>query len=106
MTIIGALLAYFFLEGAWRVVVIVALLLSDVVEIAIWLRWRKRKAITGAEAMVGLGGVALTDLSPDGNGQVKVQGQIWKAVADESLESGDAVEVKEVDGLRLRVARR
>ena len=106
MTIIGALLAYFFLEGTWRVVVIVGLLLSDVVEIAIWLRWRKRKAIIGAEAMVGMGGVALTDLSPDDSGQVKVQGQIWKAVADESLESGDPVEVKEVDGLRLRVGRR
>ena len=104
MTIIGAILAYFFLEGTWRIVVIVGLLLSDVVEIAIWLRWRKRKAITGAEAMVGVVGVALTDLSPEG--QVKVQGQIWKAVADENLEQGQSVEVTEVDGLRLRVARR
>lgn len=104
MTIIGAILAYFFLEGTWRVVVIVGLLLSDVVEIAIWLRWRKRKAITGAEAMVGMPGVALSDLSPEG--QVKVQGQIWKAVSNEHLERGQNVEVTEVDGLRLRVARR
>ena len=104
MTIIGAILAYFFLEGTWRIVVIVGLLLSDVVEIAIWLKWRKRKAITGAEAMVGMSGVALSDLSPEG--QVKVQGQIWKAVADENLEQGQTVEVTEVEGLRLRVARR
>lgn len=104
MTIIGALLAYFFLEGTWRVVVIVALLASDVVEIAIWLRWRKKRAITGAEAMIGMPGVALTDLAPEG--QVKVQGQIWKATSDEPLESGDPIEVRRVDGLRLRVARR
>lgn len=104
MTIIGALLAYFFLEGTWRIVVIVGLLLSDVVEIAIWLRWRKRKAITGAEAMVGMPGIVLNDLHPEG--QVKVQGQIWKAIADESLERGDAIEVTGVEGLRLRVARR
>ncbi|MFP5351278.1 MAG: NfeD family protein [Actinomycetota bacterium] len=104
MTILGAILAYFFLEGTWRVVVIVALLLSDVVEIAIWLRWRKRRAITGADAMVGMPGTVLTDLAPEG--QVKVQGQIWKAVADEELERGQSIEVTEVEGLRLRVARR
>src|SRR5687767_10904913 len=104
MTIIGAVLAYFFLEGTWRVVVIVGLLLSDVVEIAIWLRWRKRRSITGAEAMVGMPGVVLTDLAPEG--QVKVQGQIWKAISDENLDRGQDVEVTEVDGLLLRVARR
>lgn len=104
MSIIGAILAYFFLEGTWRVVVIVGLLLSDVVEIAIWLRWRKRKAVIGPEAMVGMPGVALTALAPEG--QVKVQGQIWKAVADEAMEAGDPVEVRAVDGLRLHVARR
>ncbi len=104
MTIIGAVLAYFFLEGAWRVVVIVGLLLTDAVEIAIWLRWRKRRSITGAEAMVGMHGVALGDLAPEG--QVKVQGRIWKASADEPIESGDAIEVLAIDGLRLHVGRR
>jgi len=104
MTIIGALLAYFFLDGAWRVVVIVGLLVTDVFEIAIWLKWRKRKAITGIEAMVGAPGVVLTDISPEG--QVKVQGRIWKAIADEPLASGDEIEVRAVDGLQLHVARR
>ena len=104
MTLIGAVLAYFFLEGTVRIVVVVALLLSDVVEIAIWLRWRQRRAMTGAEGMVGRTGVAISDLGPQG--QVNVMGQIWNATSEEHIPVGEKVEVTGTEGLRLHVARR
>ena len=104
MTLIGAVLAYFYLEGTVRIVVVGLLLLSDVVEIAIWLRWRKRRAFTGAEGMVGRTGVAISDCAPEG--KVRVMGQIWNATSKEPLAAGDEVEVTATQGLRLHVARR
>ncbi|HJR45621.1 MAG TPA: NfeD family protein [Actinomycetota bacterium] len=104
MSVIGAILAYFFLEGWVRIAVIGFLLLTDVVEIIIWLRWRKRKSITGAEGMIGTPGTAVTDCHPEG--RVKVMGQIWKARCAEGADSGDEIEVTGVEGLSLNVTRR
>ena len=104
MTLIGAVLAYFYLDGTLRIVVVGLLLLSDVVEIAIWLRWRKRRASTGAEGMIGRTGIAISDCAPEG--KVRVMGQIWNATSAETLAAGDAVEVTATEGLRLHVARR
>ncbi len=104
MTLIGAVLAYFFLEGTLRIVVVGLLLLSDVFEIAIWLRWRKKRTSTGAEGMVGRTGVALSACAPEG--KVRVMGQIWNATSAEALAAGDEVEVTATEGLRLHVARR
>ncbi len=104
MSIIGAILAFFFLEGALRVAVIAFLLATDVVEIYIWLRWRKKKSISGMDALVGKTGIAVTECAPDG--QVKVNGQIWRASCDDPLSPGDPVVVTHVHGLRLEVSRR
>lgn len=104
MTIIGATLAYFFLDGTARLLVIGGLLLSDVVEIAIWLRWRRRRTSTGAEGMVGRTGVALTDCAPEG--KVRVMDQIWDATSVPPAAAGEQVEVTRTEGLRLHVARR
>ena len=103
MTLIGAVLAYFFLEGTVRIVVVAGLLLSDVVEIAIWLRWRNRRSTTGAEGMVGRTGVVISDCEPEG--KVRVMGQIWNATSDEPLMEGAEVHVTATQGLRLRVVR-
>ena len=104
MSIIGAILAYFFLEGTLRIAVIGFLLLTDVVEIFIWLRWRNRRSITGAESMIGMGGVVVTDCHPEG--RVKVMGQIWKANCAEGADNGDQIEVIATEGLSLHGARK
>lgn len=104
MSIIGAILAFFFLEGALRVGVIAFLLATDVVEIYIWLRWRKKKSITGMDALVGKTGIAVTECAPDG--QVKVNGQLWRASCGDPLAPGDPIVVTHVEGMRLQVARR
>jgi membrane-bound serine protease (ClpP class) len=103
-TVIGAILAILFLESPWRWIVIGLLLLTDVIQITVWLRWRKRRSVTGIESMVGAPGRAVTALDPEG--QVSVRGQLWSARSTEPIEVGDDVTVTAVDGLKLEVAPR
>lgn len=103
-TLVGIFVAFAFFEWPWRAAVLGAFLLFDAFEIWIWLRWRKKKSITGADQMVGEAGEALTDLHPDG--QVKMRGQIWHAHASDGAAAGDTVVVTGIDGIKLEVARR
>jgi membrane-bound serine protease (ClpP class) len=57
----------------------------------------------GVGELIGLQGRATTALSPAG--KVFVRGEYWNASADESIASGEAVEVTAVEGLVLRVRR-
>src|SRR5918992_1127466 len=100
-TIIGIIVAFVFFDWPWRAAVLGAFLLFDFLEIYVWLRWRKKRSVTGAEGIVGARGKALTDCNPEG--QVRVKGQTWKAVAHESLEAGDDIEVVAVAGIQLHV---
>ena len=99
--VVALILGFLFLDGAWRYAVIAGGALIELVEISIWLRWRKVGAKQGIETMVGLTGVAISDCTPDG--QVKVKGEIWKSHCDAGVEAGDNVRVVAVEGLRLEV---
>jgi membrane-bound serine protease (ClpP class) len=102
--IVCTLLAVTFLEGSAQISLIALGAIIELAEIAIWLKWRKTRSSTGAEAMVGMAGVAISDCRPAG--QVKVKGQIWKAHCEQGVAAGEAVSVVAVDGLRLDVAPR
>ncbi len=66
---------------------------------------QQSKVTTGWEGVVGLEGVARTELNPEG--QVFVDGSLWTAVAEgQPLYRGEPVEVVRVDGLRLTVRRK
>jgi membrane-bound serine protease (ClpP class) len=60
-----------------------------------------RRPQLGAEALVGATGTAYGALTPDG--QIKLKGEIWRAVADRPTPEGATVRVVGVDGLTLRV---
>ena len=63
-----------------------------------------RKVKTGKEAMIGLTGVAETDISPDRTGRVIVEGELWTASAlDGKISAGAPVEVVELSGLTVIV---
>jgi membrane-bound serine protease (ClpP class) len=62
---------------------------------------QRQRATTGAEGMIGLGGTAETALEPEG--WVLVQGERWRARAEEPLGPGARVRVVAVEGLRLAV---
>ncbi|HEY6546989.1 MAG TPA: nodulation protein NfeD [Vicinamibacteria bacterium] len=65
------------------------------------LQAQRRRAQTGVEGFVGRRGAAFTALDPEG--WVFVDGERWRARADERVAGGETVEVLSVEGLRLRV---
>jgi membrane-bound serine protease (ClpP class) len=65
------------------------------------LRALTRRPQLGAEALVGATGTAFGTLA--GEGQIKLQGEIWRAVTDRPIPDGTPVRVIGVDGLTLRV---
>ncbi len=65
------------------------------------LQAQRRRPQTGKEGLVGQRGQAESDLQPEG--WVIVQGERWRARADERVAGGESVEVLSVEGLRLRV---
>ena len=62
---------------------------------------KRRKAVTGEAGMIGLMGVAQTDLDPAG--KVLVHGELWEARAAERIPQGARVRVREIEGLTLVV---
>jgi membrane-bound serine protease (ClpP class) len=69
----------------------------------------RRRALGGAEGLVGSLGVARSDVAPVGD--VSVRGELWRACCsplvdeDRPLEAGEPVVVERVDGLTVRVRR-
>lgn len=62
---------------------------------------QRAKVVTGAAGLLDEIGTVQTDLSPEG--QVFVQGEIWKAVSATPVPRGGHVRVRAVEGLKLRV---
>jgi membrane-bound serine protease (ClpP class) len=64
-------------------------------------RARRRKALIGADAMVGCRAVAMEPLAPEGH--VLVEGEIWRAVAEEPLPRGASLRVTSHEQMLLHV---
>jgi membrane-bound serine protease (ClpP class) len=101
MLLLGAiLLAIFVLPSPWGIVAVVAGGLTDIAESLVLLKWsRRRRAVTGVEALLGETAVVS---SPT---QVRVAGELWEARSADALVVGEEVQVTGVDGLTLRVSR-
>lgn len=58
----------------------------------------------GADALIGMGGIVTETIDPSKDvGKVKVDGQVWRAVASDVIDSGTAIEVTDVRGAKLTV---
>jgi len=68
-----------------------------------WVVFRalRRRPTTGREGLIGEKGRALSTIN--GQGEVFVHGEIWKAMSGEEIQKGDVIEVTRVDGLVLKV---
>jgi membrane-bound serine protease (ClpP class) len=62
---------------------------------------RRRPVVTGQEALIGAEGEAVS--WQDGEGRVRVKGEIWLARSDTALTAGSRVKIVGRDGLILRV---
>ena len=69
--------------------------------VAMAVKARKRKIVSGVEEMVGCEGEALDDF--DGKGWVRVHSETWKAVSSSPVKRGQKIRVTGITGLELSV---
>ena len=72
-----------------------------VVLMTLVLRAHKNPVVTGTHAMIGEIGIARTAV--DGDGKVFVHGELWNAMAANSIPEGARVRVRGVEGMRVVV---
>ena len=74
----------------------------DIAETFVFMWWSKRrKAAVGVDALIGKIGITVGELWPEG--QVKLDGEIWKARCAGGCNAGTKVVVRAVEGLTLVV---
>jgi membrane-bound serine protease (ClpP class) len=81
-------------------VIVTALFFTVVVGLAY--RAYKRKPVTGSEGLVGMEGIANTDIARD-SGIVLLHGEIWSAYSDETISKSEKIVVESVSGLKVKV---
>lgn len=67
------------------------------------LQSQRLSSATGVDAMIGEQGLALSDVGPDGVGQIRVRGEIWRAVSEIPIPAGSRLHVTGVSGLTVHV---
>lgn len=58
---------------------------------------------TNVEALIGKKGVVIKKITKTIPGQVKIEGEIWRADADHALDEGAEITVESVSGVTLKV---
>ena len=81
-------------------VLITALFFSLTISLA--LKAYRRKPVTGKEELIGMEGIAKTDITGKG-GMVVLHGELWSAFSGEPIAKEDRVVVEEVRDLKLKV---
>lgn len=100
--LIALVLAIFVLPAPWGIVACGVAATIDIAETFLFMWWSKRRrSSVGVGSFVGKAGVAVSELWPDG--QVKVEGEIWRARCNGGCDAGTKVVVRSVDGLTLVV---
>ena len=113
---VGAIVAMIMdLCGASVVSQIIVMALVSIVCFILCMIWIKpkleslrRKTVqkTNADRLIGREGVVIVPFdSVNGKGQVKVDGQIWSAKAEEDFNEGTKITVKAIEGVKLVVER-
>src|SRR5437870_12377212 len=96
----GILLAIFVVPWPWGLATVIGGGVLDVAESLVLLRWsRRRRAVTGSEALVGSTGTMATST------QVRVAGELWRTKSADELVPGDEVKIVAVNGMTLTVKR-
>ncbi len=83
--------------------VVVLTVLFFLVVIGFGIRAQRRSPDYGKEALLGKEALALEMLNPEG--LVRVEGEMWMAIADGKVKKGEKLVVKRVQGMRLYVGK-
>jgi membrane protein implicated in regulation of membrane protease activity len=105
--LLGMLLALsiaglFVLPSPWNVIGVCVAAVIEVAELAFWRRFLRRYRIrVGPELIVGETAEVITPCAPEG--QVRLNGEIWRARCSAPVARGALVRVVRVEGLTLGV---
>jgi membrane-bound serine protease (ClpP class) len=100
---VAILIAVFFAPWPWNLVVVLAGLGIETVELTWGLRLARRwRPQTGAEAMIGRTAEVVAPCRP--NGRVRVHGELWEARCPEGADVGQTVRIERIEGLTLVVS--
>ena len=95
LVLLAILAAVFVLPSPWGIVAVLGALVVDLAEVGFGLWYAKRrKPQTGAEALIGAIGRVVVRCDP--LGQVRVDGELWQARAQDGADTGDDVRVEAV----------
>ena len=111
LTIIALVAAALFVPSPWGVWLVVGAVCVDLAETAVMVAWsRRRRAAAHLPSGPRRSSVARGSRSPvstptatASRGQVRVDGEIWRARAIEPVDAGVTVVVRSVEGLVLEV---
>jgi membrane-bound serine protease (ClpP class) len=94
------------LRLSWKVLIPTVLLASIFFLVTAGLAFKayRRKPTTGSEGLLGLEGLAMTDINPEG--KVFVHGENWDAFSEQIITRGEKVIVLEVEGLKIKVKKK
>jgi membrane protein implicated in regulation of membrane protease activity len=100
---VGAvLLAIFVVPKPWGLVLVAAAAIVEVGETFFWVHLSRRRRIQmGAETLIGASAEVVTECRP--LGQVRVQGELWRARCELGASPGETVRIVGRDSLTLLV---
>ncbi len=105
LLVLAILAAIFWLPTGWGIVVVAVATVVEFAEVGFWFWFsRRRGAVTGAEALPGSRGIVVAACRPEG--QVRVDGELWRALCEEGADPGDEIVVERLEtGLLLVVTK-
>jgi membrane-bound serine protease (ClpP class) len=102
--VVAVILALLVVPAPWGLVLVGVAGIVEIGESYVWMRISRRHRIkVGAETLIGSTGEVANACRPDG--QVRIQGELWRARCEEGADLGERVRVVARDGLTLLVVR-
>jgi membrane-bound serine protease (ClpP class) len=104
LLVVAILLAVFVLPPVWGLVAVAVAAIIEISEFFFWI-WlsRRRDVQAGRETLIGKTARVTAPCRPDG--QVRVEGELWRARCEAGADVGEAVRVTALDELTLQVTR-
>lgn len=62
-----------------------------------------KKEKTNLDRIIGMEGVVLSKITKNHPGEVKVDGKIWSAIADETIKEDEIVKILEINSTKIKV---
>ena len=100
--VIAVILAVFVVPSPWGLALVGVAAVIEIGETFFWIWLSQRHRVRmGAETLIGARAEVVTPCRPEG--QVRIQGELWRARCEGGAELGDQVRVVERSGLTLLV---